>query len=71
MSKLDPETADGLKNSISPLRLRSFASVLDFFGGDFEIRQGKALVPAAQNRLAPGQTSPESLRIRVPSSSRS
>ena len=26
-------------------RLRAFASVLDFFGGNFEIRQGKAVVP--------------------------
>jgi len=45
MSKLDPETAEDLKNGIAPLRLRSFASVLDFFGGNFEIRQGKAIVP--------------------------
>lgn len=45
MSKLDPETAESLKNSTSSLRLRSFAGVLDFFGGNFEIRQGKALVP--------------------------
>ncbi len=45
MAKLDPETADDFRNSISPVRLRSFASVLDFFGGNFEIRQGKAIVP--------------------------
>jgi hypothetical protein len=45
MSKLDPETAEDLKNNTSPLRLRSFANVLDFFGGNFEIRQGKAIVP--------------------------
>jgi hypothetical protein len=45
MSKLDPETADSLKNTISAVRLRALASVLDFFGGNFEIRQGKAIVP--------------------------
>jgi tetratricopeptide (TPR) repeat protein len=45
MAKLDPETAEDLKNTISPVRLRALASVLDFFGGNFEIRQGKAIVP--------------------------
>jgi hypothetical protein len=45
MSKLDPETAESLKNATQSGRLRSFASVLDFFGGNFEIRQGKAIVP--------------------------
>jgi hypothetical protein len=45
MSKLDPETAEDLKNGTQSVRLRSFASVLDFFGGNFEIRQGKAIVP--------------------------
>jgi hypothetical protein len=45
MSKLDPETADGLKSTIAVARLRALASVLDFFGGNFELRQGKAVVP--------------------------
>ncbi len=45
MSKLDPETASELKEGISPLRLRAFASILDFFGGNFEIRGGKAVLP--------------------------
>jgi len=45
MAKLDPETAEGLRTGISPVRLRAVASVLDFFGGNFEIRQGKAIVP--------------------------
>ncbi len=45
MSKLDPETADSLKNTIAAVRLRALANVLDFFGGNFEIRQGKAIVP--------------------------
>jgi hypothetical protein len=45
LSKLDPETADSLKNTVAAARLRALASVLDFFGGNFEIRQGKAIVP--------------------------
>ena len=45
MAKLDPETAETLKNNVSAARLRANAAVLDFFGGNFEIRQGKALVP--------------------------
>ncbi|MDE3195542.1 MAG: hypothetical protein KGN84_04310, partial [Acidobacteriota bacterium] len=49
MAKLDPETAEALKKGIIPTRLRAFASVLDFFGGNFEIRQGKAVVPGGSN----------------------
>ena len=45
MSRLDPETADALRTGISTVRLRGFAAVLDFFGGNFEMRQGKAVVP--------------------------
>ena len=63
MAKLDPETADSLKNATLPTRLRVFASVLDFFGGNFEIRQGKAVVPGgARSAQAWGElagTSPD------------
>jgi len=52
LSKLDPETADGLKNTTTPVKLRAFASVLDFFGGNFEIRQGKAVVPGGAKSAA-------------------
>lgn len=52
MSKLDPETGDALRHAISPLRLRAFAAVLDFFGGNFEIRQGKAIVPGGAKSAA-------------------
>jgi hypothetical protein len=52
MSKLDPETADALRKNTSVARLRAYASVLDFFGGNFEIRQGKAVVPGG-TRSAP------------------
>ena len=52
MSKLDPETAEDLKNHIAGSRLRASASVLDFFGGNFEIRQGKAVVPGGAKSAA-------------------
>lgn len=45
MSKLDPPTADAIRKSVAPQRLRAFAHVLDFYGGMFEIRNGKAMVP--------------------------
>lgn len=43
--KLDPETADALRAQVPMPRLRVFAHVLDFFGGMFAIRGGKAVVP--------------------------
>ena len=52
MAKLDPETAEALKKGMTPLRLRAFASVLDFFGGNFEIRQGKAVLPGGAKSAA-------------------
>jgi hypothetical protein len=52
MAKLDPETAEDLRKASTPLRLRAFASVLDFFGGNFEIRQGKAVVPGGARSAA-------------------
>lgn len=45
LSKLDPETASALRAAIPAVRLRGYSAVLDFFGGNFEIRQGKAVVP--------------------------
>ncbi|MBK9170578.1 MAG: hypothetical protein IPM24_24380 [Bryobacterales bacterium] len=44
-SKLDPDTATALKDGIPVARIRAFAHVLDFFGGMFEIRNGKAMYP--------------------------
>jgi hypothetical protein len=52
MAKLDPETADALKSGVSPARLRANSSVLDFFGGNFEIRQGRAVVPGGARSAA-------------------
>lgn len=47
-SKLDAETADALRKASSFNRLRVYSHVLDFFGGMFEVRRGKAIVPGGQ-----------------------
>jgi hypothetical protein len=52
MSKLDPETAASLRREIPAMRLRTFAHVLDFFGSQFEIRNGHAVVPGGQRSAA-------------------
>ena len=52
MTKLDPETAETLRKNVNSTRLRALANVLDFFGGNFEIRDGKAVVPGG-TRAAP------------------
>jgi hypothetical protein len=45
LSKLDTETADQLRQDFPAARLKIYAHVLDFFGGMFQIREGKAVVP--------------------------
>jgi hypothetical protein len=45
LSKLDPETSDELRKQMPAPKLKLYAHVLDFFGGMFEIRDGKAVVP--------------------------
>jgi len=45
MANMDEETANELRKSVPPERLRAFAHVLDFFGGMLEIRGGRAAVP--------------------------
>ncbi len=45
MAKLDRETAEELRKAIAAQRLRAFAHVLDFFGGMFLIRDGRAAIP--------------------------
>jgi hypothetical protein len=52
MSKLDRDTADALKAGVPAARLRTYAHVLDFFGGMFEIRDGHAVVPGGQKSAA-------------------
>lgn len=45
LSKLDPDTAEALRKSMPVARIKANAHVLDFFGGMFEIRNGKATIP--------------------------
>ena len=52
-SKLDQETGDAIRKASTPARLRAYSNVLDFFGGMFEVRGGKAVVPGGQ-RAASG-----------------
>ncbi|MGD0201500.1 MAG: hypothetical protein ABSD27_12180, partial [Bryobacteraceae bacterium] len=52
MSQLDTQTAEALRKAAPLARLKAFAHVLDFFGGMFEIRNGKAVVPGGA-RSAP------------------
>ncbi len=51
-SKLDDETSDALKKADTYAHLKAYSHVLDFFGGMFEVRDGKAVVPGGQ-RSAP------------------
>jgi hypothetical protein len=52
VSKLDRETAGEFRQNIPVPHLKAYAHVLDFFGGMFEIRAGKALVPGAPRTVA-------------------
>ncbi len=52
LSKIDRQTAEALRKGVPYARLKVFAHVLDFFGGMFEIRDGKALVPGGQHSAA-------------------
>jgi len=52
MSKLDRETAEEFRKNIPMPRLKAYAHVLDFFGGMFELRNGKAVVPGAPRAVA-------------------
>ncbi len=52
MAKLDRDTADAMKKDIPMARLRAYAHVLDFYGGMFQIRSGKAIVPGGQKSAA-------------------
>ncbi len=51
-SKLDPATAEALRRAVPMQRLKAYAHVLDFFGGMFEIRNGKAVVPGGEKAAA-------------------
>lgn len=52
LTKPDRETADELRKGVPAQRLRSFAHVLDFFGGMFAIRGGKAVAPGGARATA-------------------
>ncbi len=61
LAKLDPETADALRKGVTLARLKAFAHVLDFYGGMFEIRNGKAVTPGgARSAAAWGELAGES-----------
>ncbi len=52
LSKLDPETAQALREAIPASRLKTYAHVLDFFGGMFQItrRQGRGAGRSAERK---------------------
>lgn len=52
LSKLDAHTAAEMKKAITIQRLRAFAHVLDFFGGMFVVRNGRAMVPGNAATIA-------------------
>jgi hypothetical protein len=45
LSKLDPTVSDELRKSTTVQKIRAYAHVLDFYGGMFQVRNGKAVVP--------------------------
>jgi hypothetical protein len=45
LSKLDPAASAELRKITSVQKIRAYAHVLDFYGGMFQIRNGKAVVP--------------------------
>ncbi len=47
LAKLDRETSERMRKTVTVQRLKAFAHVLDFFGGMFYIENGKAAVPGA------------------------
>ncbi len=51
-SKLDTETAEAIKKADTYSHLKAYSHVLDFFGGMFEVRDGKAVVPGGQRSAA-------------------
>lgn len=52
LSKLNKETSDELRKQMPLARLKAYAHVLDFFGGMFEIRGGKAVIPGGARSAA-------------------
>lgn len=50
--KLDPETAEQVRQSMPVQRVRAFAHVFDFFGGMFQLRNGRVVVPGGDRAAA-------------------
>ncbi|MEN6601695.1 MAG: hypothetical protein ABFD86_04705, partial [Bryobacteraceae bacterium] len=48
LAKLDKPTADRMHESVPVQRIKAFAHVLDFYGGMFELRDGKAVTPGGE-----------------------
>jgi hypothetical protein len=51
-SKLDTGTAEELRKAIPFARVKVYSHILDFFGGMFEIRDGKAVLPGGPRTTA-------------------
>ncbi len=45
LSKLDPSASEELRKGTTVQRIRAYAHVLDFYGGMFQVRNGRAVVP--------------------------
>ena len=45
LSKLDPTASQELRKTSSVQKIRAYAHVLDFYGGMFQVRNGRAVVP--------------------------
>ena len=70
LSKLDSDTAEQMRQAFPSPRLKIYAHVLDFFGGMFQIRDGKAVVPGgARSEKAWADLNGGVARIRAPHSS--
>lgn len=45
LSKLDPSASEELRKGTTVQKIRAYAHVLDFYGGMFQVRNGRAVVP--------------------------
>jgi hypothetical protein len=45
LSKLDPAASEELRKTTTVQKIRAYAHVLDFYGGMFDVRNGRAVVP--------------------------
>jgi hypothetical protein len=45
LSKLDPSASEELRKTTTVQKIRAYAHVLDFYGGMFQVRNGRAVVP--------------------------